>query len=353
MNAQVRGAGKILVTGGAGFIGSHCCRDLLDNGYEVVVVDNLANSRGTVIERIRELGAGKLSFYQLDLCDLSALSAVFRSHNFDAIIHFAAYKAVGDSVQRPLEYYANNVVGLLTLLKAMKVSGPRHLIFSSSCSIYGDSMEPLLTEESPARPTNPYARSKWMCEQILEDLCSRQPDWAVTALRYFNPAGAHQSGRLGENPLGKPGNIVPYLARLATGMYEAVNVFGNDYPTPDGTAVRDYIHVTDVAAAHRVALEQDHLRGFHRYNLGTGVGTSVLQLITVFSVVSGSDLPYRLVGRRPGDVAQLIASPQLAQRDLGWSAKRTLTDICRDAWRFQLGNAAEDGVPTSAFRSSA
>lgn len=329
-----------LVTGGAGFIGSHCCLDLLLNGYNVVVIDNFINSSPAAIEQVRRLTGGDITVYNVDLADRTALAGVLESRHIDVVVHFAAYKAVGDSMKRPLEYYTNNVSGLLNLLNAMQDVQLKHLIFSSSCSIYGDTSELPLTEESPARPTNPYAQSKWMCEKILADLCVRYPEWSVTALRYFNPTGAHESGEIGEDPTGVPGNIVPFLTQLAAGRHEELQVFGSDYPTPDGTAVRDYIHVMDVVEGHRLALETGPVPGFRRYNLGTGVGTSVLELIREFELVSGRPVPYRIVGRRPGDVPELVASPALANAELGWTAQRTLTDMCRDAWNFQENHPA-------------
>jgi UDP-glucose 4-epimerase len=241
-------------------------------------------------------------------------------------------------VNRPLEYYTNNVAGMLSLLNAMRNADVKHLVFSSSCSIYGMTLEQPLTESSPPRPTNPYAKSKWMCEQILEDVCLRYPDWSVTALRYFNPAGAHESGHLGEDPAGIPGNIVPFLTQLAAGRHEELTVFGSDYPTEDGTAIRDYIHVMDVVEGHRLALESDPVRGFRRINLGTGVGTSVLELVRGFEETSGRPVAYRLVGRRPGDVPELVASVELAKTELGWVASRNVKQMLQDAWHFQAKN---------------
>ncbi|MEO5781426.1 UDP-glucose 4-epimerase GalE [Arthrobacter sp. PAMC25284] len=327
-----------LVTGGAGFIGSHCSLDLLLNGYDVVVVDNLVNSSSAAIESVRRISGHDVTFYRFDISDQTLLDDVFNRHSIDVVIHFAAYKAVGDSMDRPVEYYSNNLTGLLSLLNAMGTAGVRHLVFSSSCSIYGNATALPITEDSPARPTNPYARSKWMAEQILTDLCARHSDWSVTALRYFNPAGAHESGELGEDPKGVPGNVLPYLSQLAAGRLEELKIFGSDYPTPDGTAVRDYIHVMDVVEGHRLALESGPVPGFRRYNLGTGIGTSVLELVRAFAAVSGQDLAYRLVGRRPGDVSELVASPDRARAELGWSARRDLTTMCEDAWRFQQKN---------------
>ncbi|MHA7141726.1 UDP-glucose 4-epimerase GalE [Arthrobacter sp. Sr33] len=327
-----------LVTGGAGFIGSHCCRDLLDSGFDVVVIDNLINSHEVVMDRIRQLGGGNLSFHTADVSDTAELESIFTAHPIDVVIHFAAHKAVGDSMQRPIDYYQNNVSGLISLITVAHAAGIRDLVFSSSCSIYGDTDLRPITEESPARPTNPYARSKWMCELILEDLCNRYDDWSVTALRYFNPAGAHPSGVLGEDPLGVPSNIFPFLAQVATGRLSEVKILGSDYPTADGTAVRDYIHVLDVVEGHRLALEERRRPGFRRYNLGTGTGTSVLELVKEFELQSGRRIPYRFVDRRPGDVAELVASPVLAEEELGWRAKRPLSDMCADMWRFQEKN---------------
>jgi UDP-glucose 4-epimerase len=327
-----------LVTGGAGFIGSHCCVDLILNGYDVVVADNLSNSSAEAVERVRRITGGNVTFHELDVADKAALDSIFTSYAIDVVVHFAAYKAVGDSMNRPLDYYTNNLTGLLSLLNAMRDADVKHLVFSSSCSIYGNAVELPLTEESPARPTNPYAKSKWMCEQILADLCARHPEWSVTALRYFNPAGAHESGEMGEDPAGVPGNVVPYLTQLAAGRRPDLQVFGADYATPDGTAIRDYIHVMDVVEGHRLALETGPVPGFRCYNLGTGVGTSVLELIREFTAVSGKDIPYRIVGRRPGDVPELVASADLAHNELGWTARRNLTQMCQDAWRFQDKN---------------
>lgn len=324
-----------LVTGGAGFIGSHCCLDLILNGYNVVVIDNFINSSPAAVAQVQRITGRDITLHDVDLTDRTSLGEVFQNHHIDVVVHFAAHKAVGDSMNRPLEYYTNNVTGLLNLLNSMQEADVTHLVFSSSCSIYGDTAELPLTEDSPPRPTNPYARSKWMCEKILADLCARHREWAVTALRYFNPTGAHESGDIGEDPTGIPGNIVPFLTQLAAGRHDELQVFGSDYPTTDGTAVRDYIHVMDVVEGHRLALEAGPQPGFRRYNLGTGVGTSVLELIREFETVTGNTIPYRIVGRRPGDVPELVASPALANAELGWTARRNLTEMCRDAWNFQ------------------
>lgn len=327
---------RLLVTGGAGFIGTHTCVELLASGHDVVVVDDLSNSTRQALDRVAEVAGRPVPFVQADLRDSHRLGEIFATHAVDAVVHFAAKKAVGESVHNPLEYYEVNVGGTLNVLRAMGEHGVRRLVFSSSCSIYGDADEVPITEEAPPRPTNPYARSKWMCEQILRDACARHPDWSVVALRYFNPAGAHPSGVLGEDPRGVPGNVLPYLMQVAAGRRQRLTIFGNDYPTIDGTGVRDYLHVVDVAEGHRVALEHlDDTSGFHLCNLGTGVGTSVLELVEVCRDVTGRDIPIAYVGRRPGDVATLVADPCLAAEMLGWRAKRVLRDMVRDAWEFQ------------------
>jgi UDP-glucose 4-epimerase len=330
----------VLVTGGAGFIGSHACVELLDHGYEVIVVDDYANSTPHVFARVERI-AGRFvgAVYELDLRDQRALSAVFDRHSVDAVIHFAALKSVGGSVERPVEYYDTNVGGTTALLRAMDEHGVHRLVFSSSCSVYGDAGAGLLDEATPPRPTNPYAASKWFCEQILADVCHRRPEYTVLCLRYFNPAGAHASGLLGEDPQGVPDNLMPYVAQVAVGRRERLHIFGGDYPTPDGTAIRDYIHVMDTVEAHRVAL--DHLadrRGMHVFNLGLGQGSSVLDVVTVFSETCGRPVPYEIGPRRPGDVAHLVADASAVTRAWGWRPTRDLADMCRDAWRFQQLN---------------
>lgn len=334
----------VLVTGGAGFIGSHTCVELLEAGNDVVVVDDYSNSHRSVLDRIAEVTGRSFAAYEVDLRDRAALSEVFASHRIDAVIHFAAKKAVGESTQIPLEYFDINVGGTTNLLLTMRRHEVSRLVFSSSCSIYGDNPVVPLGESAPAGPTNPYALSKWTCEQLLAEACRHLPELSVIALRYFNPIGAHPSGRLGEDPLGVPNNVMPYLAQIAVGRLTELSVFGGDYPTPDGTCIRDYIHVVDVADAHRVALDHlddgDHLdaAGFRVFNLGTGSGVSVLELVAAFSAACGSDIPYRIVGRRAGDVAKLIADPALVEREWGWRTRRDLADMCRDAWRFQKDN---------------
>lgn len=329
----------LLVTGGAGFIGSHTCLSLLQAGHHVVAVDDLSNASARALERVSELAGRPVTFVCVDLRDRAALDALLAAHAVDAVVHFAAKKAVGESVQIPLEYYDINVGGTVTLLSAMRDHGVSRLVFSSSCSIYGDAQEVPIREDAPPQPTNPYARTKWMCEQILRDACARHPDWSVTALRYFNPAGAHPSGLLGEDPRGVPNNVLPYLMQVAVGRLERLAVFGGDYATPDGTGVRDYLHVVDLAEGHRVAYDRlaDGV-GFRAYNLGTGVGTSVLQLVEAFRAVTDRELPYEVVGRRAGDVAELVADPSVAAAALGWKSTRNVAEMVRDAWRFQSRN---------------
>jgi UDP-glucose 4-epimerase len=331
----------VLVTGGAGFIGSHACVDLLEHDYEVVVVDDYSNSHPAALERVQKVAGRPLIAYEVDIRDRAALSKVFDAHRIDAVIHFAGKKAVGESMQIPLEYYDINLGGTASLLRAMVSHDVFNLVFSSSCSIYGETTKVPLDENDPARPTNPYARSKWICEQMISDACSRYPEMHAIALRYFNPTGAHPSGYLGEDPLGVPNNVVPYLMQVAVGRLEQLSVFGGDYDTPDGTCIRDYIHVLDVVDGHRVALERlADQPGLRSLNLGTGVGTSVLQLIAALGEAVGRDLPYQIVDRRPGDVSALIADPSHAAKTWGWHAKRDLADMCRDAWRFQSQNLA-------------
>ncbi|MDN3025505.1 UDP-glucose 4-epimerase GalE [Streptomyces sp. S.PB5] len=330
----------VLVTGGAGFIGSHACADLLDHGYEVIVVDDYSNSSPQVLPRLERV-AGRFvgAVYELDIRDRRALSAVFDRHSVDAVMHFAGLKAVGASTRMPVAYYDSNVGGLTSLLRAMHGHGVHRLVFSSSCTIYGDAGHGPLPETTPARPTNPYAFSKWLCEQILKDVCLRHPDYSVLCLRYFNPAGAHPSGLLGEDPRGTSGNLMPHVAQVATGRQEKVRVFGGDYPTTDGTAVRDYLHVLDTAEAHRIAL--DHLVdtvGLRVYNLGAGRGSSVLEVVAAFSEACGRPIPYEIVSRRSGDVAELVADASAVDRDWGWHPTRGLAEMCHDAWRFQLLN---------------
>jgi UDP-glucose 4-epimerase len=327
----------VLVTGGAGFIGSHTCVELLTHGYEVVVVDNHVNSSPRSLERIAKTAGRPLTAaYKVDVRDRQALAEVFAAHQVDAVIHFAAHKAVGESVALPVEYYDTNVGGTCALLSVMREHGVHRLVFSSSCSVYGDARTVPLTELSPVAPTNPYAHTKLMCERILADVCDRLTDMKVLALRYFNPVGAHPDGLLGEDPRGVPNNVMPYVAQVAVGRRERLSVFGDDYPTPDGTGIRDYIHVMDVAEGHRVAVEHlDDDTGMRVFNLGTGVGTSVLALVAAFGEASGRDIPYQVVDRRPGDVAELVADASAVAAAWNWTTTRDLTAMCRDAWRFQ------------------
>jgi UDP-glucose 4-epimerase len=330
----------VLVTGGAGFIGSHTCVELLDAGNDVVVIDDYSNSHPSALDRVREVTGKSPTVYEVDLRDRAALSAVFEAHPIDSVIHFAA----GESTQIPLEYFDINIGGTTNLIRTMHQHRVTRLVFSSSCSIYGDSSAAPLSEADPANPTNPYALSKWICEQVLTQACTYIPELSVIALRYFNPIGAHPSGRLGEDPIGVPNNVMPYLSQIAVGRLTELSVFGDDYPTPDGTAIRDYIHVVDVADAHRVALEHlDDRDGFRVFNLGTGSGVSVLELVAAFSQACGKDIPYRIAGRRLGDVASLIADAANVEREWGWRTQRDLADMCRDAWNFQRQNP--EGYP--------
>jgi UDP-glucose 4-epimerase len=326
-------ASTVLVTGGAGFIGSHTCVELLGAGYEVVVLDDFSNSSPAALDRVGEIAGRPLVSYEGDVRDRLVLDRIFTEQRIQQVVHFAGKKAVGESVRIPLEYWAVNVTGTITLVEAMRRHGVAELVFSSSCSVYGDAGRVPLCEEDPVAPTNPYARTKLVCEQVLADVCRRYPGFRAVALRYFNPIGAHASGLLGEDPRGVPSNVVPYVSQVAVGRLPHLPVFGTDYPTPDGTCIRDYVHVVDVAYGHRVALE--HLvdvPGLQVRNLGTGVGTSVLEL------VSGTVVPLEVRGRRPGDVARLVADPGLVAREWGWCARHELTDMVRDAWRFQQLN---------------
>jgi UDP-glucose 4-epimerase len=330
---------SLLVTGGAGFIGSHTCAELLDHGYDVVVADDFSNSHGGSLSAVRRLTGRDMAIHSVDLRDADALGQIFASHDISAVIHFAAKKAVGESVEIPLEYFAVNVSGTIGLLRAMLAHGVHELVFSSSCSIYGDQYTRPICEEDPPRPVNPYARSKLICEQILESVCATYPDLSVISLRYFNPAGAHPSGLIGESPRGVPSNVVPYMMRVAAGRLARLPVFGGDYDTQDGTAVRDYIHVMDVAEAHRLAVEHlDEGPGMRAFNLGTGTGSSVLELISTFETTCGVQVPYVITERRPGDVTSLVADATLVEKEWGWRPSRDLASIFADSWRFQQLN---------------
>ena len=334
----------VLVTGGAGFIGSHTVVDLLNHGYRVVVVDDLSNANSKVLDRIRTIvgtkAAARLQFHQVDVNDREALDHVFSRHPVDRVIHFAGFKAVGESVTKPLEYYRNNIGSTLTLVDVMRAHGVFDLVFSSSATVYGDPDALPLTEESPKKmATNPYGWTKWMIEQILSDVAAADDRWNVVLLRYFNPIGAHESGLIGEDPKGIPNNLVPYVAQVAVGKREAVHVFGDDYDTPDGTGVRDYIHVVDLASGHVAALAWMNGRtGCEVFNLGTGNGSSVLDVIKTFSEACGKELPYVVDPRRPGDVTSNYADCAKAEREMGWKAQHDLADMCRDSWNWQSHN---------------
>ncbi|WP_087874279.1 UDP-glucose 4-epimerase GalE [Arthrobacter globiformis] len=330
---------KVLVTGGAGYIGSHTALCLLEDGHDVVVLDNLMNSNIEAVRRVEELAGKKVEFREADLLDAEAVDEVFAEGGFGAVIHFAGLKAVGESVAKPLWYYRNNVVGTLNLLESMEKAGVRRLVFSSSATVYGASEHVPLIEKSPLDATNPYGRTKEQIEDILSDLSEADPRWSIALLRYFNPVGAHESGRIGEDPRGIPNNLLPFVAQVAVGRREKVMVFGNDYPTPDGTGVRDYIHVMDLAAGHLAALNYLQTKtGSFRWNLGTGRGSSVLEVIDAFGAAAGHPVPYEFAPRRPGDAAVSYADPSAALADLGWSAHRDLAQMCADHWRWQSAN---------------
>lgn len=329
----------ILVTGGAGYIGSHTCLELLDADYEVIVVDNLSNSSIIALQRVQEITGRQLEFIQADLRDKSALRRIFDEHAIDAVIHFAGLKAVGESVSMPVDYYQNNVGGSINLLEEMGRAGVSNLVFSSSATVYGDPASLPITEDFPLSATNPYGRSKLMVEEILGDLFVSDGGWNIALLRYFNPVGAHSSGRIGEDPSDIPNNLMPYISQVAVGKLDQLSVFGGDYPTPDGTGVRDYIHVVDLALGHIRALEKLATGpGLVTYNLGTGQGYSVLEMARAFEQASGRPVPYQIVARRLGDIAACYADPSLAQRDLGWRAERDLQQMCEDTWRWQSRN---------------
>ena len=340
--------GTVLVTGGAGFIGSHTCVELLDSGRDVVVLDDHSNSTPAVLDRIRELAGRDLVAYRGDVRDRALLDRILSDHPVDAVVHFAARKAVGESFDMPLEYWDVNVGGTTALVRALVDHGVGDLVFSSSCSVYGHGGGRPLTEEDLPAPANPYARTKWVCEQLLEDACRRHPELRVLALRYFNPAGAHPSGLLGEDPVGAPRNLMPVLAQVAVGRLAQVEVLGTDWPTRDGSCVRDYLHVVDVAVGHRLALDHLAAPGLAVRNLGTGVGTSVLELVATFEEACGRRLPVRRSGRRPGDVAALVADPGRVAREWGWRPRRTVAEMCADAWRFQRLNPQGYVTPAGA-----
>lgn len=330
----------ILITGGAGYIGSHTALELLNEGYDVVVFDNLSNSSQESLRRVEELTGKQVCFYEGDVQDEDALRAMFKEQRIDAVIHCAALKAVGESVQKPLEYYQNNISGTLTLLKVMREVGVKNIVFSSSATVYGSPEEMPITEACPkGQCTNPYGWTKSMMEQIMSDVQKADPSWNVILLRYFNPVGAHKSGRIGEDPKGIPNNLMPYISQVAVGKLEKLGVFGNDYDTPDGTGVRDYIHVVDLAIGHVKAINYIFTNpGLDVINLGTGQGYSVLDMVKAFSKACGKEIPYEIKPRREGDIAMCYADPSKAAKVLGWKAERGLDEMCEDTWRWQSQN---------------
>ncbi len=325
----------ILVTGGTGYIGSHTCVELLDRGHEVVVFDNLSNSSADVIDRIEQISGRRPVFYHADMIDMDSMRPVFERHKFDAVIHFAALKSVGESVRKPIEYYRNNVAGTINLCDMMREYGCRRIIFSSSATVYGAPATVPVREDFPLSATNPYGAAKLMVERILRDICVSDPEWSVVLLRYFNPIGAHGSGLIGEMPNGIPNNLLPYVAQVAAGKLPHLNIFGTDYPTPDGTGIRDYIHVCDLAAGHVGAIRKVmNSTGVSIYNLGTGRGYSVLEIVHAFEKATGISIPCKPCGRRPGDIAVCYADATRAREELGWAPRFDIDQMCHDAWNF-------------------
>lgn len=330
---------RVLVTGGAGYIGSHVCVELLEQDYQVVVIDNLCNSSNVALERVQEITGKRLTSVQADIRDPVALGQLFETHPVDAVMHFAGLKAVGESVSEPLRYYDNNVTGTCNLLRCMADKGIHNLVFSSSATVYGDPASNPIREDFPLSATNAYGRSKLMVEEILRDLYVSNPAWNISILRYFNPAGAHASGAIGEDPAGIPNNLMPYIAQTASGLRQQLSVFGGDYATRDGTGVRDYIHVTDLAKGHiRALVRLTAQPGCITHNLGTGLGYSVLEMVAAFEQACGTAIPYKIVPRRPGDIAECYADPFRAQQELDWTAEKDLAAMCADAWRWQRLN---------------
>ena len=333
---------KILVTGGLGFIGSHTCVELLNSGYEVVIVDNLSNSNIDVLDKIEKITSKRPKFYEIDVCDKERVKKVFRENKIDAVIHFAGYKAVGESVREPLKYYRNNLDSTLTLLEVMEEENCHNFVFSSSATVYGIPKELPIKEDFPLSTTNPYGTTKLMIERILADLSKADKEMSIIVLRYFNPIGAHKSGLLGENPKGIPNNLMPYIVRVATKELEMLSVFGDDYDTHDGTGVRDYIHVVDLAKGHIKALEKCvNFKGIEYYNLGTGKGYSVLDLVKTFEKVNKVKVPYKIVDRRPGDIDACYADPSKAYKEIGFKAEYGIEDMCRDSYNYILKNKSE------------
>ena len=332
---------SILVTGGAGFIGSHTCVELLNAGYEVVVVDNLYNASEKALERVEQITGKKVTFYEADILDRDALNAIFDKEQVESVIHFAGYKAVGESVRKPIEHYYNNITGTLILCDVMRKHNVKNIVFSSSATVYGDPAFIPITEECPkGKITNPYGQTKGMLEQVLTDIYVSDPEWKVVLLRYFNPIGAHKSGLIGEDPKGIPNNLVPYVAQVAIGKLKCLGVFGNDYDTPDGTGVRDYIHVVDLAKGHVAAIKkvEETEPGVLIYNLGTGKGYSVLDVVHAFEKACGKEIPYEIKPRRAGDIATCYADPTKAKNELGWVAQYGIEEMCEDSWRWQTMN---------------
>jgi len=330
---------NILVTGGTGYIGSHTAVELTNAGHTVILLDSLINSSEEVVSRIQQITGKRLSFHRIDLRDYTATNQLFIANSFDAVIHFAGLKAVGESVRKPLDYYENNLISTLSLLRAMDNNGVTKLVFSSSATVYGDPGVTQYTESLPVgqKISNPYGQTKYMIEQIIRNYSASRPEFEASILRYFNPIGAHPSGLIGEDPLGVPNNLMPFIAQVAAGKRSKLSIFGNDYPTPDGTCMRDYIHVVDLAHGHIAAL--NHLKpGVVTYNLGSGTPTSVLQLVTTFTTVTGKDIPYEFATRRPGDLPEFYADPTKAYKELGWKTEKTLEDMCRDTWNWQSKN---------------
>lgn len=331
---------KVLLAGGAGYIGSHTAVELLNNNHDVVIVDNYDNSSPEVINRIEKITGKKVTFYEADVKDKKAVSKIFKENKIDCVIHFAGLKAVGESVEKPLEYYHNNLTSTLVLLKLMKKYDVKNFVFSSSATVYGDSKEVPFKESSPLQhATNPYGNTKAIIEDILRDLYKSDNTWNIAILRYFNPIGAHESGKIGENPKGIPNNLMPYITKVAVGKLEKLRIFGDDYDTPDGTGVRDYIHVVDLAKGHVKALDKLNTNsGLVTYNLGTGNGVSVLDMVKAFSKACGKEIPYEIVARRPGDIATCYADATKANEELGWKAEKNLDDMCADSWNWQSHN---------------
>ena len=329
----------ILITGGAGYIGSHTIIELLNDNREVVVMDNFSNSKPVVLDRIREISGKDFRFYEVDILDKSGMERIFEENTIDSCIHFAGYKAVGESVQKPLLYYHNNITGTLNLCELLSKYNAKKIVFSSSATVYGKPKSVPIKEDFPLSTENPYGETKLMIERILSDLCKSDSEWNVTILRYFNPAGAHISGRIGEDPRGIPNNLMPFISQVAQGRLSHLNVFGNDYETHDGTGVRDYIHVSDLAEAHLCALDYTFSNnGVEYFNIGTGIGYSVLDIINTYQKVTGKNIPYKFAPRRQGDIGECYANPEKANRVIGWSARRGLEDMCRDADRWQTNN---------------